>query len=60
MSSKKSVTTTTASGGIGLGTILGVLFIGLKLGHVIDWKWVWDIPESRHLPKGEVNEESRT
>lgn len=38
MASEKSVTT---SGGIGLSTLLTVLFIGLKLGHVIDWKWVW-------------------
>ena len=24
-----------------LSTLLVVLFIGLKLGHVIDWSWVW-------------------
>lgn len=25
----------------GFGTLLGLLFIGLKLGKVIDWSWVW-------------------
>ena len=31
-----------ASGGIGLfGGALGVLFVGLKLGGVIDWSWIW-------------------
>lgn len=30
-----------SSGGIGLGALLGVLFIGLKLGKVIDWSWLW-------------------
>jgi hypothetical protein len=30
-----------ASGGIGLGGLLFVLFLGLKLGHVIDWSWWW-------------------
>lgn len=29
------------SGGIGLGSLLAVLFIGLKLGKVINWSWVW-------------------
>ena len=29
------------SRGIGLGSLLAVLFIGLKLGKVIDWSWVW-------------------
>jgi len=27
--------------GIGLGGLLTVLFVGLKLGHVISWSWVW-------------------
>lgn len=31
----------TASGGIGFGGALALLFIGLKLGHVIDWSWWW-------------------
>ena len=26
---------------IALSTILGVLFIGLKLTHCIDWSWIW-------------------
>lgn len=25
----------------GFGTLLGLLFIGLKLGKVIDWAWIW-------------------
>lgn len=24
-----------------LTTLLTVLFVGLKLGHVIDWPWIW-------------------
>lgn len=27
--------------GPGLATLLGVLFVGLKLGHVIAWSWLW-------------------
>jgi hypothetical protein len=30
-----------SSGGVGLGGLLTVLFVGLKLGHVIDWSWWW-------------------
>ena len=30
-----------ASGGIGFGGFLLLLFIGLKLGGVIDWSWWW-------------------
>lgn len=29
------------TGGIGLGGGLLLLFIGLKLGGVIDWSWWW-------------------
>lgn len=29
------------SGGIGLHTVLTLIFIVLKLVGVIDWKWVW-------------------
>ena len=29
------------SGGIGIGGLLTVLFVGLKLCHVIDWSWWW-------------------
>jgi hypothetical protein len=31
----------TNSGGIGVFGALGVLFVGLKLGGVIDWSWWW-------------------
>lgn len=27
--------------GVGFGGLLAILFIGLKLDHVIDWEWVW-------------------
>jgi len=30
-----------SSGGIGFFGLLTILFIGLKLGHVIDWSWWW-------------------
>lgn len=30
-----------SSGGIGLAGALGLLFIGLKLGNVIAWPWIW-------------------
>ena len=30
-----------SGGGVGLSTLLGVLFIGLKLAGVIDWPWLW-------------------
>lgn len=29
------------SGGIGFGGLLTVLFIALKLTHVINWSWWW-------------------
>lgn len=28
-------------GGIGFTGLLAILFIGLKLGSVINWSWVW-------------------
>ena len=34
-----SETTTTQTGGVGVLGLLGVLFVGLKLGGVIDWSW---------------------
>jgi hypothetical protein len=37
MSNKSS----SASGGVGIFSLLAVLFIGLKLGGVIDWSWWW-------------------
>jgi hypothetical protein len=30
-----------SSGGIGVLGLLGVLFVGLKLGGIIDWSWWW-------------------
>lgn len=36
-----SDTTSSASGGIGVSGLLGVLFVALKLTHVIAWPWVW-------------------
>lgn len=30
-----------SGGGAGLASLLTVLFVGLKLGHVIDWSWWW-------------------
>jgi hypothetical protein len=30
-----------ASGGVGFLGLLTILFIGLKLGNVIDWSWLW-------------------
>lgn len=32
---------TTRTGGISFFGALGILFIGLKLGNVIDWSWPW-------------------
>lgn len=34
-------TQSTSSGGIGFGGLLTVVFITLKLCHVIDWSWWW-------------------
>lgn len=31
--------TTNTGGGIGIGGLIGVLFVALKLTHVIDWSW---------------------
>jgi hypothetical protein len=30
-----------SGGGLGFGGALTILFIGLKLGGVIDWSWWW-------------------
>lgn len=32
---------TNYNGGIGFGSLLAALFIGLKLGHIIAWPWLW-------------------
>ena len=31
----------TSSGGVGFGRLLALLFIGLKLGGIINWSWWW-------------------
>ena len=36
-----ATSTQTSSSGIGPGTLLTVLFIGLKLTGNIDWSWWW-------------------
>jgi len=36
-----SSSSSSSSGGIGFGGLLTILFIGLKLGGVIDWSWWW-------------------
>lgn len=30
-----------SGGGIGFTGLLAILFIGLKLGDVITWPWIW-------------------
>lgn len=40
MSNNQNVTVR-SSGGTSLSTVLLVVFIVLKLTHVIDWPWVW-------------------
>jgi hypothetical protein len=30
-----------SNGGVGLLGLTFLLFLGLKLGHVIDWSWWW-------------------
>lgn len=30
-----------SSGGVGFGGLLTLLFIGLKLGGIINWSWWW-------------------
>lgn len=43
----------TSSGGIGLGSVLFVVFLVLKLTHVIDWSWWW-ITAPLWIPVGAV------
>jgi len=33
--------TEVSGGGVGVCGLLGVLFVGLKLGGVINWSWWW-------------------
>lgn len=39
MKNKQSYTVTV--GGIGFLGLLALLFIGLKLGKIINWSWIW-------------------
>lgn len=39
--SKATATATTSSGGIGFSSLLTLIFITLKLTHVIAWSWFW-------------------
>lgn len=41
MSDNDNRVKTSAGGGLGLGSVLGVVFIVLKLVGVIDWPWIW-------------------
>lgn len=36
-----SQTNVSTSGGVGLGGLLAVVFITLKLVGIIDWSWIW-------------------
>ena len=36
-----SNSSSSSSGGIGFTGALAILFIGLKLGGVISWSWLW-------------------
>ena len=36
-----SNSSSSSSGGIGFFGLLTILFIGLKLGGVINWSWLW-------------------
>lgn len=39
---EKATSSNNASGnGIGFAGMLAILFIALKLTHVIDWSWLW-------------------
>jgi hypothetical protein len=38
---KSMPTSSSSSSGIGIFGLLGVLFVGLKLTHVINWSWWW-------------------
>ncbi len=35
------MSTNNSNNGIGVLGLLGVLFVGLKLGGIIDWSWWW-------------------
>jgi len=37
----RNSSSSSSSGGIGVLSLLGVLFVGLKLGGLINWSWWW-------------------
>ena len=37
----KTMSSSSSSSGIGFSGALTVLFVGLKLTHVISWPWLW-------------------
>lgn len=39
--SSSTTVTTTSNNGIGFGGLLFLVFLVLKLTHVIDWSWWW-------------------
>jgi hypothetical protein len=41
MSTENKGQTTVRSGGLGFASVLTIVFIILKLTHVIDWAWIW-------------------
>lgn len=41
MTGNNSNNSSAQSGGIGFAGVLTILFIALKLTHVIDWSWWW-------------------
>lgn len=45
-----SDTTSSNSSGIGFCGLLAIVFITLKLTHVIDWSWIWVLAPLWALP----------
>lgn len=41
MENKKSNSGCGATGGLGLGSVLTIVFVVLKLVGVINWSWIW-------------------
>ena len=41
MSENTTAAVRSSGGGVATSSLLGVLFVGLKLTDVIDWSWVW-------------------
>jgi len=40
-SSKEKYVSSSSTGGIGFAGALTILFVALKLTHVVDWSWPW-------------------